>query len=159
MNICHQWKISLNDKSESFFSGYVYSTTPFSQKNDDFWRLQIKSQNPQKLVKIRLHGFWHHRTKPPATRQEVSANFLRFFAKDTIHAEIRPKCPLVACSQKGIFGIRPIRRQQWPSEPVRKVHGKSNFLECSSYIYSSLLFTTQIFLRGISSLISLSIRS
>ncbi|RHP75919.1 hypothetical protein DXA48_01650, partial [Ruminococcus sp. OF02-6] len=33
------------------------------------------------------------------------------FMQATSHAEIRPECPLGAYSQKGNFGIRPIRRQ------------------------------------------------
>ena len=45
------------------------------------------------------------------------------FMQTTSHAGIRPECPLGACSQKGSFGIRPIRRQPWPNELVREVHG------------------------------------
>ena len=59
-------------------SHYTIYYTIFFQ-NDDFWRSQTKSKNPQNPCKIRLYGLWHHRTKPPQTSQEVSANFLRFF--------------------------------------------------------------------------------
>ena len=45
------------------------------------------------------------------------------FMQTTSHAGIRPECPLGACSQKGNFGIKPIRRQPWPNELVREVHG------------------------------------
>ena len=64
--------------SFSLIIHYTIYYTIFA-KNDDFWRLQTKSKNPQKPCKIRLYGLWHHRTKPPQTNQEVSANFFKNF--------------------------------------------------------------------------------